>query len=391
MKEISVALIGGGFISKAHCLAFRALPGYFPELSVRIRRKVLVEVDGELAKKKAEELGFEKWTTSWQEAINDPEISLVDILTPNYLHKPIALYAAEQGKNIFCEKPLATSAADAQEMYAAVEKSDVNHMVGLSFRYSPSLRQIERWIKQGELGEIRHFHGVYCQEWGAEENTPLDWHFQSKTAGSGSLGDIGTHIIDIARAFAGDFQEVVAVSNTFVKERPLVNGSAFLSAAENSAPATSEIKKGPVDVDDSVFFLSRFKNGALGDFVLSRAWRGRPNHLAFEINGTKGSIVFDWDESNKVQFFSTSQAIDKKGFTRVLIGNAAHPYHKNLWPIAGCGVGFAENYIIEIYELLQAIVTGKKIDTSFYEGWKACQVVDAVLQSDRERRWIAVQ
>jgi len=389
MREISIALIGGGFISKAHCLAFRALPGYFPELSLRITRRVLVETNKETAKKRAHELGFEKWTTSWKVAIKDQKVNLVDIATPNYLHKPIALYAAEHRKNVFCEKPLANNSADAREMYEAVEKSRVKHMIGFSFRYSPAVRQIERWVKQDELGEIRHFKGIYCQEWGANESAPLDWHFQSNTTGSGSLGDIGSHIIDIARSFVGDIQEVVAFTNTFIKERPLVSGSAFLSAADNSA--ISKVEKGQVDVDDSVFFMARFENGAMGSFVISRVWRGRPNHLSFEINGTKGSVTFDWEKPNEVHLFSACQPKDKEGFTRVLIGNTAHPYNKNLWPIAGCGVGYVENYVIEMYQLVRAIVTGRKIDTSFYEGWKTSQVVDAVLKSSKERKWIGIE
>ena len=393
MEELGLASVGAGWISKAHGLALRSLESHFPEFPVRVRRKVLVEQTPELARRRARDLGFESWTTSWKDAIADPEVQIVDIITPNYLHQPIAVYAAQQKKHILCEKPLATTCADAEHMYRAAETAGVVHMVGFSYRYAPALQQIEKWVHAGIIGQVRHFHGVYCQQWGIDDSTPLDWHFQSRTAGSGSLGDLGAHLIDAARAFVGEIDRVAAVTRTFVTERPLTAGSAFLTAVgepgDHSRGGAASKKKGRVDVDDSAFFVAQFDSGAVGNFAVSRAWPGYDNHFAFEVGGSRGSIAFDWDRPNEVQIAAYDQPRDRAGFTRVPIGNAAHPYTPELWPMP-LGIGFTENFIIEMYEFLRAVSQGGTVRTTFEDGWKACRIIDAVLRSSRNDQWVKV-
>jgi len=331
MKRLNVAMIGGGFMGKAHALAYAGVPMFFwppPALPVR---KLLVDVSDQVAEEGALRYGFEAWSSNWRAAVNDPDIDIVDIVTPNNLHAEMAIAAAEAGKHVICEKPLARSGDEALTMLEAVEKAGVVHMVAFNYRRTPAVAMAKKLIDEGAVGEVINFRGTYLQDWSADPDTPLSWRFQKDIAGSGTLGDIGSHVVDIARHLVGEIAAVNAVMPTYVSDRPVQEGSLDkLGAAEKRA----DQPRAKVDVDDEVLTLVRFRSGAVGSIEATRNAHGRNNFLTFEVHGTAGSILFDYEHRDRLQVAFASDPADRRGFRSVFTG-PAHPYGDGLWPMPG--------------------------------------------------------
>ena len=385
-KTLNVAMIGGGFMGKAHALAYAAMPMFFWPPPAIPHRKVLVDVSAEIAATGAKRLGFEESTADWKSVIARKDIDVVDIVTPNDSHAELAIAALKAGKHVICEKPLARTGAEAKTMYDAAKASGVIHMVAFNYRRTPAVALAKKYIDEGRIGKILNFRGTYLQDWSADPNGPLSWRFQKKVAGSGTVGDIGTHVVDFARYLVGEISAVNAMVSTYIKKRPLQSGGVYkLGASDKSGQGP----KGEVDVDDEMITLLKFQNGAVGSIEATRNAYGRKNFLTFEIHGSKGSIAFNYERMDELQVMFADDPADARGFRTVYTG-PNHPYGAGLWPIPALGIGYGETKIIECYDFFTAIMTGKQPSPNFEDGWRVSAIADAILESGKTEQWIRV-
>jgi predicted dehydrogenase len=372
-RDINVALIGYAFMGRAHSNAYRQVTPFFnPRL--RPRMKVLCGRTRPSVEKAARELGWDEVSTSWQEVIQRKDIDLVDISTPGDSHAEIAIAAARAGKTVLCEKPLANSLADADAMLAAVEKAGVAHMVCHNYRRAPAVMLARQLIAGGQLGEIRHFRGTYLQDWIADPTFPLVWRLDRTKAGSGALGDIAAHSIDLARFLVGEIAEVAGHLETFVKERPLPD---------------NPVRRGRVTVDDAATALVRFENGAMGTIEATRMALGRKNHNRFEINGSRGSLAFDLERMNELEVYLESDEASVKGFRRVLVTEPVHPYVKAWWP-PGHIIGYEHTFVHTVFELLEAVADGRAPSPNFVDGVRNQRVLEAIEKAAASKAWVSV-
>jgi predicted dehydrogenase len=386
VRNLKVGLIGAGFMGKAHSLAYAALPMFFWPVPAIPVRAVIAEVTADLAAEAATRFGFERSTDDWRRVVDDPDIDLVDIATPNHLHAEIVAAAAAAGKHIICEKPLARSGEEARGMYDAVRDSGIVHMVAFNYRRTPAVALAKRYIDEGAIGRILSFRGTYLQDWSADPDAPLSWRFQKSIAGSGALGDIGTHVLDIARYLVGDVAAVNSMLTTFITDRPTaLDGRDKLGAAERR----SDAPRGPVDVDDEVLTMLRFANGAVGSMEATRNAVGRNNYLTFEVHGSDGSIVFNYERRDELQVCFAADPTDRRGFRTVYTG-PAHPYGDGLWPIPALGIGYGETKIIEAYDLVRAIADGTSVRPDFGDGYQVALIADAITESAELDSWVPV-
>lgn len=385
-RRINVGLIGAGFMGKAHSAAYAAMPMFFWPAPAIPHRKAIADVTEELAAEAAARFGYETSTSDWRRIVDDPEIDLVDIATPNDTHAEIAIAAAEAGKHVICEKPLARNAEEARPMYEAVQRAGVVNMVAFNYRRTPAIALAKQYIEEGAIGAIRNFRGTYLQDWSADPGSPLSWRFQKAVAGSGAVGDIATHVIDLARYLVGEIAAVNAVAKTYIHERPIQQGNVDkLGAAEKLEDAP----RGPVDVDDEVLTLLRFTNGAVGSLEATRNAYGRNNFITLEIHGETGSIFFNYERRDELQVCFDTDPADRRGFRTIYTG-PAHPYGEGLWPIPALGIGYGETKIIEAYDLMRAIAEGVPASPSFADGYQIARIADALLESAASQQWVEV-
>ncbi len=385
-KTLNVAMIGGGFMGKAHALAYAAMPMFFWPAPAVPHRKVLVDVSDALANDGLQRYGFDEASSDWRTVVERPDIDVVDIVTPNDSHAEIAIAAAKAGKHIICEKPLARTGAEAKTMLDAVAAAGTIHMVAFNYRRTPAVALARRYIEEGRIGRILNFRGTYLQDWSADPDGPLSWRFQKKIAGSGAVGDIGTHVVDLARYLVGEISAVNAIVKNYVSSRPLQSGSLDkLGASEKKAAGP----RGEVDVDDEMLTMLRFKDGAVGSIEATRNAYGRNNFITFEIHGTEGSIFFNYERRDELQVMFANDPGDARGFRTVYSG-PAHPYGDNLWPIPALGIGYGETKIIECYDLMKAIIAGEQPSPNFRDGYRIALVADAILASGASGAWTEV-
>ncbi|WP_138227600.1 Gfo/Idh/MocA family protein [Paenibacillus algicola] len=383
LVSLRVGMIGYKFMGKAHSNAYRALPMFFPK-AAKPEMAVICGRDGQAVQEAADRFGWAESETDWRALIARDDIDIIDINAPSDAHKEIALAAAQAGKHIFCEKPLALSLKDAREMLQAAETAGIKHMTGFNYRFSPAVQLVKKLITSGRLGQIYHFRAWFLQDWILDPSFPLVWRLQKEIAGSGSHGDLGAHLIDLAHYLVGDLEEVIGMSETFIKERPLAAEMTGLSAK-----GSADGPKGEVTVDDATLFLSRFKNGALGSFEATRFAAGHRSTNAFEINGSLGSVRFDFERMNELEVYFTSDAEDVQGFRRVLATDPAHAYAEAWWP-PGHTIGFEHTFIHEFLEFTTAIQENRQPEPSFADGVKCQAVLEAVDRSIAERRWVSI-
>jgi len=298
-RKVNVGMIGYSFMGKAHSFGYKNMPMFFDCEAAPVMKAICGRKE-EGVRAAADRYGWESYETDWRKLVARDDIDLVDVCTPGDLHVEMSIAAAEAGKIVFCEKPLAKSLANAKKMLEAVEKAGVKHMVGFNYRAVPAIALAKRLIDEGRIGELYHFRGVYLQDWIVDPEFPFVWRLDKEIAGSGPLGDLAAHTVDIARFLVGDIDEVVAMEKTFVKERPLpaeaIKGDGLAVQAGGG--------RAEVTVEDATMFLAKFNNGALGTFEATRFASGRKNFNGFEINGSKGSLVFNFEEMNKLQYQS---------------------------------------------------------------------------------------
>ena len=371
-KELNVGIVGARFMGRAHSNAWCDVARFYNLPFVPVM-KAACDIDPASEENFAERLGWQSFESSWEKLIRRADIDLIDICTPNKLHLPVAVMAAREGKHVICEKPLAMNAEEAWKMAEAAEVSGVNHMVAFNYRRVPAIALAQKMIAEGKLGKIHHFNAVYYQDWLVDPESPWVWRNDVKLAGSGAHGDMNAHTVDLARFLVGDFEAVCGDEKVFVASRALPGGEGF----------------GKVTADDTTCFLARFKNGAMGNFIASRFSTGRKNFLRLEIFGSEGSLSFNLERLNELEYFSRNDASSEQGFRTIMVTESEHPYIRKWWP-PGHIIGWEHTFIHEIGDFLLAIAEKKKIKPDFYDGYQCQLVLDAVSSSTRNRQWVTI-
>ncbi|AQZ68993.1 oxidoreductase [[Actinomadura] parvosata subsp. kistnae] len=365
---IGVGMVGYAFMGRVHSQAWRSVGAFF-DLPVAPRMAVLSGRSKERTEAAAAQLGWADIETDWRELVKRDDVQIVDICTPGDSHAEIAIAALQAGKHVICEKPLANTVAEAEAMVAAAAAATGKSMVAFNYRRVPAIALARRYVEEGRIGEIRHVRAQYLQDWIVDPEFPLVWRLQKDKAGSGALGDIGAHIVDAAQFVTG--QNVVGVSaltETFIKERPLATESAGLGATGSSA-------RGEVTVDDAALFIGRMSGGAVASFEATRFANGRKNAMRLEINGSLGSLAFDFEAMNELWFSANGG-----GFERILVTEPDHPYVGAWWP-PGHGLGYEHTFTHEIKDFLEAVATGADPSPSFADGLRVQRVLEAVERS----------
>jgi predicted dehydrogenase len=371
-REIKIGLIGTQFMGKAHSNAWSKVPYFFdthliPSLHTACSRNEAQR------QKFVKQYGWGHGESSWERTIASRDVELVDICTPNDLHMPVAVAAAKAGKHILCEKPMARNVREAEEMYDVVRKSGVIHMMIFNYRFVPAIALAKNFISEGRIGEVRHFNAVYYQDWLTDPEFPITWRHDATASGSGAHGDMNAHIVDLARYLVGEFRSVSGIQKTFIEERPLSSGKG----------------KGKVTTDDATSFLSTFENGAVGSFQATRLAPGRKNFLRLEIFGSKGSIGFNLERMNELEYFDSGDDVSSQGYRNILVTDASQPYIKAWWP-PGHIIGWEHTFIHQMKEFLDAISNGKSVSPDFYDGVRCQQVLDAVVESTSSKSWTPI-
>jgi predicted dehydrogenase len=370
--DIGVGMVGYAFMGRAHSLAWNAVGRVF-DLPLRPRLAAICGRDRAAAEAAAARLGWAAVETDWRALIARDDVDLIDIAAPGDLHAPIAIAALEAGKHVLCEKPLANTLAEAEAMKAAADAAyprGARAMVGFNYRRVPSLALARRLVEQGRIGSLRHVRAVYLQDWLADPEVPMTWRMRAERAGSGALGDLGAHVVDLARYLTGDeITGVSAVSATFVRERPLADG-----------PVAGGRATGTVTVDDAVVFTGRLASGALASFEVTRYATGRKNGLRIELNGSAGSLAFDLERLNELEFFDAGDDGSASGFRRILVTEGSHPYLSAWWP-PGHTLGWEHTFTHQARDLVTAIADGAQPAPSFGDGLAVQRVLDAVARS----------
>jgi predicted dehydrogenase len=351
-------MLGYAFMGKAHSNAFRKIAYMTWPPPLRPRLVSIAGRNEEAVRAAAERYGYERWTTDWHDIVSDPGITLFDNGGPNAVHAEPTIAAAQAGKHVVCEKPLGRDAAESYEIWKAVAATGVKHLCAFNYRFVPAVRLARELIDTGELGEIRHFRGRYLQDWG--DDPSLDtWRFQAGEAGSGALGDLGAHVVDLARYLVGDIASVSALVKTFLPGR---------------------------QVDDCIEAAVEFENGAVGTIESTRLALGRRNAFQWEINGSKGSLAFDMERLNELEVFRNGGRT--RGFTRVLVTEADHPFWEFWWP-PGHIIGWGDTFVNELHHLLHAIAEDGDVaphGATFEDGYRAAEVCDAIVRSGETGR-----
>jgi predicted dehydrogenase len=379
---LGVGMIGYAFMGAAHSHAWRSAHRFF-DLPTQPRMSVVCGRDADRVAEAAERMGWEDSTTSWREVLERDDVDLVDICTPGDTHAEIAVAALEAGKHVLCEKPLANTVAEAEAMTAAAERAaahGVRAMVGFTYRRVPAIALARRLVAEGRLGEVRHVRAQYLQDWLVDPEAPLSWRLDKAKAGSGALGDIGAHVVDLTQHIVGDtIHEVSGQLETFVKERPVATGSSGLTA-------TGGPERGPVTVDDAAVFLARFAGGALGVFEATRFATGRKNAIRIEVNGSLGSVAFDFEDMNVLHFHDATLPDEEAGFRRIVVTEPGHPWVGGWWP-PGHGLGYEHGFTHQVVDLVRALAEGSEPRPSFADGLQVQRVLAAVEASSDTRAW----
>lgn len=375
--EIGVGMLGYAFMGKAHSNAMKKLPYMiYPPAAIPKLAAIAGRNEAAVAEA-ARRFGYQKTYTDWRAMVEDPAVQLLDNGGPNNLHAAPSILAAQLGKHVLCEKPLARNAAEAKAMWDAVEQAGVKHMTAFNYRFVPAVRMIRDLIDQGALGRIYHWRAVYLQEWIMPHyDTPMIWRLQKDLAGSGALGDLGAHIIDLAHYLVGGVKSVSALTKTFIQQRDKDEGGA-----------------GMVDVDDAFAAAVEFENGAIGTLESTRFAAGRKNYNSFEINAEKGSVRFNLERMNEAQvFWVDEEPKATQGWHQVLVTESHHPWWKHWWP-QGHIIGWEHTFVHEINHLLEAIVNNQPVGphgATFEDGYRCAVVCDAIVESGQSGRRVDI-
>ncbi|MBV9358284.1 MAG: Gfo/Idh/MocA family oxidoreductase [Chloroflexi bacterium] len=374
---VRVAIVGAGMIGQAHAHAFRALreAPYPPPAEVELT--VVADPDAALAEAARRRFGFDRTASSWEAVAEAPDVDLVCVALPNFQHRPAVEAILAGRKHVLCEKPLANRRADAEAMLEAAERAGVVHGVGFNLRCAPAIAALRQAVERGAVGSISQFSGRYLTDYGASPEVPFSWRYERRQAGSGALGDIGSHLIDLSRYLVGELASVQgATLATFITARPVPVGHV---TGHSRAATTGELR--PVDTDDVAAFTGRFGSGAVGDFRFSRIATGFRNSPAFELIGSEGALAFDMERAAEYQVFGEVPGAGDNGFRRVVVG-PQHPYFADVaaFPVAGVGYGYSETYVVQAAAFVRAVVEGRTdYRPNFADGVAVIGVAEAVM------------
>jgi predicted dehydrogenase len=383
-KQVRVGMVGYKFMGKAHSHAYYDVARFF-DLKAEPVMVAICGRDEAGVRAAAAKLGWQEYETDWRRLVARPDIDLIDVSTPNNMHAEIAIAAAEHGKHVLCEKPLAMNLEQARRMKQAVDRAGVVHMICHNYRFAPAVQFAKQLIASGEIGEIYHFRAQYLQDWIMDPEFPLVWRLQREVAGSGAHGDLAAHIIDLARFLVGEIESVPGILHTFIKQRPLdTSGEGAWGARGGGAR-----QMGEVTVDDASLFLARFRNGALGLFEATRFAGGNRNGNRFEINGSKGSIRWDLENMNNLQVYFHGDKAGEQGFRTINCTESVHPYAGHWWPPAHI-LGYEHTFVHLVAELMNGIAEGRSPAPNFDDGVRNQAVLEAVEESSRTGQWVKV-
>lgn len=375
MKEIRIGLVGAGWMGKAHSSALLDAQMLFgPDYGVAVF-EIVADANEESAKQAQHKIGFKRMTTNWMDVVTDPQVDLVDIATPNALHYEVAKAALENGKNVYCEKPLSISAEQSKELSELAAQKGVINYVGYNNTMNPATAYVRDLVESGALGKIMRFVGTYDQDQLLDETLPITWRHINKLAGCGALGDLGSHLLSVSQAVMGDIAAVNAMTTTVFPKRPKAPGSTEMADVEN---------------EDIITFMAEYANGAVGTIAASRVATGRKNYLTYEIQGTKGSVFYTLERMGEVQVFFQSDEERDRGFRTVLL-NPKHKGYSAFQPAGGISIAYNDMKILEVHELFAAITQGAPYACNFEFGYKIDRTVAAVLESAQKRTWVAVK
>ncbi len=382
LPRLGIGLVGYAFMGVAHSHAWRTAPRFF-DLPLAPDMAVVAGRDEQAVRAAADRLGWRDAETSWKALVARDDVDLVDVCTPGDTHADIAVAALEAGKHVLCEKPLANSVEEAELMVRAAQAARASGalaMVGFTYRRVPAVQLAKRLVDEGRIGTVRHVRAQYLQDWIADPQAPLSWRLDRAKAGSGALGDIGAHVVDLAQFVTGEhLTGVSAVLETFVRERPVASSSTGLSATGTSGGET-----GPVTVDDAAVFLARLSGGGLATFEATRFAYGRKNAIRLEVNGSAGSLAFDFEDMNVLHYFDAGQPAWEAGFRRIVVTEPEHAYVGAWWP-AGHGLGYEHAFTHQAVDLVRDVAAHRQPQPSFADGLQVQRVLDAVERSAADR------
>ncbi len=371
MDRIGIGLIGTGFMGRAHAIAYRALPVVFP-LGTRLELALLADVDARRAAAAANDFGFARHTADWRALVTDPAVDVVDVCSPNHLHREMVLAELGAGKHVYCEKPLGLNAAEALEMTEAAEAAGAHTLVGFNYVKNPAVALIREIVGGGEIGEVVRFRGAHNEDYLADPEAPFNWRCDRRLAGAGALADIGAHILHMAEHVVGPIVSICGEGRTVIAERPAPGEPGRRRAVEN---------------DDEAAALLRFASGASGVIETSRVAAGRKLGLAFEITGSRGSVCFDQERMGEIQLYTADGPAGRRGFRTILIG-PEHPDYAGFSPAPGHGLGFNDQKIVEARDLIAGITGERPPRPDFRDAWRVNRLIDAIEHSARERGWL---
>lgn len=407
MKELNVAIIGIGFMGRAHSNAWSQL-GKFFDIPFKINLKCVAGRNEEKLREFAHKWGYEEYTTDWRTLLERKDIDVIDILTPTAEHKEMAIAAMRAGKHIVCEKPCALTWQDCEEMASEANKAGVTTYLNHNYRRVPAVALAKKMIEEGKLGTIYHWKGSYLQDWIMDPDFPRTWHLDQERAGAGPLYDLSSHAVDLARFLIGEPTSVMAMTKTFITERPVPGeGAATFSAGApapgidavgSDAPATDVIdlhpagkqKMLPVTVDDAAFMILEFENGALGNIDSTRFAAGRKNHNDFEVYGSKGALHFNFERMNELEYYDNTLDPGENGYRRILVTEAEHPYVGAWWP-AGHIIGYEHTFVHAFYDFVKAIEDHSTVTPNFEDGVRILKVLQAARRSSEEGRKVRIE
>ena len=370
--SIAIGMIGYKFMGKAHSNAWRQISQFF-DLSLRPRLKTVCGREQSKVEKMAERWGWENAVTDWRRIIDDPEIGIVDICSPNNTHHDIALAAFEAGKIVACEKPLAMNGAEAQRMADAARRTGQINTVWFNYRRVPAIAFARQLVDEGRIGRIYHFRANYLQDWTMDPNVPLLWRMDKDVAGSGVTGDLHSHIVDISNYLAGEIESVAGASRIFVGERERPEGG-----------------RAKIEIEDASIFVCKYRDGALGHFEATRFANGRKNANIFEVNGELGSLYFNLEDMSRLWYFDSRESKHVQGWRQISVWEECHPYMKQWW-VPGCAIGYEHTFGNQAADLIEAIAHHKPMQPTFDDGLKCQLVLDAVMEASAGDRWVNVK
>jgi predicted dehydrogenase len=369
---IAIGMIGYKFMGKAHSNAYRQINQFF-DLPLRTRLKTIAGRDPAKTAKMAERWGWEESTTDWRRLIDDPEIKIIDVCSPNNTHHEIALAALAAGKVVACEKPLAMDGAQAREMAQAARAAGNVNTVWFNYRRVPAIAFARQLLDEGRIGRVFHFRALYLQDWTLDPSVPLIWRLDKEVAGSGVTGDLHSHLVDLSNYLAGEITSVSAISRIFVEERERPEGG-----------------KAKVEIEDASIFLAQYAGGAIGHFEATRFANGRKNGNTFEINGEHGSIYFNLEDMSRLWYFDSREPKHIQGWREISVWEEVHPYMKQWW-VPGCAIGYEHTFGNQAADLIQAVADKRPMKPDFDDGLRCQLVLDAVLKSCHSQQWVDVE